>query len=189
MACETNGTYKGANMWLFHSSMKGSSAAALKTRQCQNDNPSTSSPRQEEAVSRTYPWQAIYLLQTYASDDVMPETDTTLPRYTSFDYVSKAVWKCPGYQVPQMWNWSLRKPFLKALMNQAAIAYDCTGARIWMQPWVNWPVTWRHYERYWREGLLNPKRDPAFVEIQKLAIVGKGVLQASLASSGSDAVP
>lgn len=69
-------------MWLFHIFMKGSSVAALNTRSCQYPTTPPNKPREMKGMLQTYPFVERYILQPYATDNVIDETDGSFRRYT-----------------------------------------------------------------------------------------------------------
>lgn len=60
--------------------MKGSSAVWLNARLCVQPNLSSDTSRAEERMLRTYRKVINYLLQTYASNDVIAEANDALRR-------------------------------------------------------------------------------------------------------------
>lgn len=78
-ACDTNGMHKGADMWLLHFFMKKQAAAALKLRIALLPR---SCRRRKEGALTTY-WEVVnYLLDTYATDDVVAKTHARMGHYT-----------------------------------------------------------------------------------------------------------
>lgn len=67
-------------MWLFHFLMKGSFAAALNERLCLKPTSSSNLPRAKEGMLRTYAEVVKYLLQTYATNDIV-KSDAALTSY------------------------------------------------------------------------------------------------------------
>lgn len=99
LACDTNGVHEGAAMWLLHFFMKKPAAAALNSR---ISLPSKSHRRHKEGTLTTYCEVVNYLLETYATDDVIAETDAEILRFT------QPPTKSPTEYAEALWNKALR---------------------------------------------------------------------------------
>lgn len=78
--CDTNGIHEVVAMWLLHFFMNKQAAAALDSTiaLCAK----SSQKRQKEGTLTKYCEVVEYLLDTYVTDDVIPETDAEIMRFT-----------------------------------------------------------------------------------------------------------
>lgn len=79
--CDISGIHEGVAVSLFHFFKNGLSAAELNERLYLKPASPSNTLRSKKGMMRTYQKMASYLLHTYATDDVIADTDDTLTCY------------------------------------------------------------------------------------------------------------
>lgn len=83
-ACDANGVHEGAAMWLFHYIDKKTTKAALSAR----TTTKVDKRKYKGGQLAPYPKVVNYLLKTYATDEVIAETDTGINQFRQGDLIS-----------------------------------------------------------------------------------------------------